>query len=108
MRAGTLTRRVRLESRVETDDDVGQPIATWVEFAEVWGAVEPVRGREFITEEQLHAVGDLKIRIRYLPGVEEKMRAVCDGVLYDIIAVMDQKTLHREMHLLVIKGLSDG
>lgn len=108
MRAGTLTQRVRLESRVETDDDTGDPIPTWVLFAEVWGAVEPVRGREFVTEAQLHAQGDGRIRIRYLQGVEEKMRAVVAGVPYDIIAVADLKTDHYEMHLTYIKGLSEG
>ena len=53
MRAGTLNRRVRLESRVETDDEAGEPIPTWVVFAEVWGALEPTRGREFMTEAQI-------------------------------------------------------
>ena len=108
MRAGTLNRRVRLESRVETDDEAGEPIPTWVVFAEVWGALEPTRGREFMTEAQLHAAGDGRIRIRALPGVEEKMRAVIDGVPYDIVNVADVKDAHEEMLLSFVKGLSDG
>ena len=108
MRAGTLNRRVRLESRVETDDAAGEPIAAWTLFAEVWGALEPTRGREFVTEAQLHAVGDGRIRIRALAGVEEKMRAVVDGELFDITNVADVKDAHKEMLLTYTRGLSDG
>jgi SPP1 family predicted phage head-tail adaptor len=108
VRAGTLNKRVRIEQRVEVDDDVGEPIPTWTLVTEVWGALEPTKGREFMTEAQLHAEGDGKIRIRYAAGVEEKMRAVIDGVPYDIVSVMDLKTRNREMHLTYIKGLSEG
>jgi len=108
MRAGTLDKRVQIDSRVEADDEAGEPIVTWTPFATVWGAIEPQRGREFVTEAQPHAQGDVRIRIRYLPGVQEKMRASCAGVLYDVQAVLDLKESHDEMHLICIKGMSDG
>ena len=61
-----------------------------------------------MTEAQLHAAGDGRIRIRALSGVEEKMRAVVDGVPYDIINVSDIKDAHKEMLLTFVRGLSDG
>ena len=120
MRAGKLTRRIRLESRVETDDAAGEPIATWVLFAELWASIEPLQGREFVTAQQEHSNVTGKIRIRYtpapatgwpgVPGVNAKMRAVelPYQKVYDIVAVMDLDTRHREMQLLYSEGLNDG
>lgn len=108
MRAGTLNKRLLIESRDEEDDEAGEPIVTWNSFADVWAAIEPDRGREFVSEAQPHAQGDIRIRIRYLPGVREKMRARWGDEIYDIQAVVNLKEGLKETHLLCIKGLSDG
>lgn len=108
MRAGTLNKRLIIESRDEQDDETGEPIVTWNNFAQVWAAIEPGKGREFVSEAQPHAQGDLTIRIRYLPGVREKMRARWGDEIYDILAVRNLNESLKETHLLCIKGLSDG
>jgi SPP1 family predicted phage head-tail adaptor len=108
MRAGTLNRQIVIESRVETDDDTGDPVPVWLPFATVWGALEPGRGRQFVGEQQIESEVTGRIRIRYRPGVTAKMRAVVDGVPYDILAVLDLKDRHEEMHLLTSEGLNDG
>jgi SPP1 family predicted phage head-tail adaptor len=110
IRAGTLNRRCRIEVREEVDDDTGDPVPVepWPLFAEVWCALEPERGREFVTEQELVSETNGRIRIRYLPGVSPKMRAVVDGVPYEIQAVIDLLDRHQEMHLLVSQGVSDG
>jgi len=108
VRGGTLNKRLQIDSRVENQDEVGEPIVTWTPFATVWAAIEPQRGREFTTEQQPHAQGDVRIRIRYLQGVEERMRASYGSTVYDIQAVLDLKESHEEMHLICIKGMSDG
>lgn len=105
--AGPLNRRVRIEERVEVDDDTGDPIPSWPTFAEVWGALEPSRGREFITEAELITEYVGRIRIRYLPGVTAKMRAVVGDQKYNIEAVVDLLDRHEEMHLLVSYGIAD-
>lgn len=108
MRAGELDRRVQLQTREETDDEAGEPVVTWTDFAQVWAAVEPQSGSEFVTEAQPHAVGTVRIRIRYLAGVQEKMRAVYDGVPYDIKSVRNIDEQRKEMYLIATKGMSDG
>lgn len=110
MRAGTLNRRVAIESRVEAPDSTGDPIATWTPFADVWCALEPspAGAKEFVTEEQIHSEVRGRIRIRYLPNVSAKMRAVVDGVPFDIVAVIDLKDRHEEMYLLTSQGVNDG
>lgn len=108
MRAGTLNRRVRIERRIEVDDDTGDPVPSWVLFADVWGALEPQRGRELVTESELVTEYIGRIRIRYLPGVTAKMRAVVSSVHYNIEAIIDLLDRHEEMHLLVSYGIADG
>jgi SPP1 family predicted phage head-tail adaptor len=106
--AGPLNRRVQIQRRIEVDDDTGDPIPSWPLFAEVWGALEPARGRELITEAELVTEYVGRIRIRYLPGVTAKMRAVVGQVIYNIEAVIDLLDRHEEMHLLVSYGIADG
>jgi SPP1 family predicted phage head-tail adaptor len=110
MRAGTLNRRALLESREETSDEIGEPVETWTSFATVWCAVEPAPSgsKEIVTEAQVHAQVQGRIRIRFLPGVAPKMRATVDSVVYNIIAVLDLKERHEEMYLLYSQGLNDG
>jgi SPP1 family predicted phage head-tail adaptor len=121
IRAGELNRRIRIERREEVDDDTGDPvpIEPWPLFAEVWGALEPGRGRELVLEQELVAEVDARIRIRFLPGVTAKMRAHVYPILqtvpkiqyahtFDIVAVLDQLDRRREMHLLVKEGVNDG
>jgi SPP1 family predicted phage head-tail adaptor len=106
--AGPLNRRVQIQRRLEVDDDTGDPVASWPLFAEVWGALEPARGRELVTEAELITEYVGRIRIRHLPGVTAKMRAKIGAVYYNIEAVIDLLDAHDETHLLVSYGIADG
>ena len=48
MRAGRLRRRLRLQRPVRTQSATGAVTTTWTTVATVWGAVEPVRGKDVL------------------------------------------------------------
>jgi SPP1 family predicted phage head-tail adaptor len=86
--AGQLDRRVRLQSFTTTTDEWGEIIETWVDLATVWAARRIESGREVFESGQEQAVVDTRFLIRYLPGIEPRMRLIDGAWTYDILAVL--------------------
>jgi len=108
MRAGELRHRVRIESATETQNTRGEPIQSWAEVATRWGAVEALSGRELFAAKQFASEVTHLIRLRYLAGVKEKMRAVVTGTIYDIQAAFDPDKRKRELHILALQKSSQN
>lgn len=100
MDAGRLRHRVTIQQSDESQGGAGGKVEAWSDLAEVWGAVEPLRGREFIDAHATQAAIDTRIRIRYRAGITPKMRVTWDTHMYDIQAVINLDTRNRELHLM--------
>lgn len=100
MQAGKLRHRVTIQEKSVTRDSFGAEVITWVEFAEVWGSVEPLRGREFIEGRQMAASVDHRVRIRQRSGISPEMRVSYDSRVFEIRAVLHVNEAQREMHLM--------
>lgn len=99
--AGILNRRVTLQ-RVAADapDPHGQPGPFWSDVAEIWAAVEPLAGREYLQAMASHSEATVKIRIRYRPDVTARDRIILRGVQHDIESVIDIDDGHEELQLM--------
>ena len=100
MKAGELRHRVTLQEATETRDTTGAIVTVYVDRATVWGAVEPLTGREFFQAQAVNAETTTRIRIRYWQGIVPKMRATWDGHTYDIQEVREVESRRRELHLM--------
>ena len=75
MRAGELRHRVTIQRQlVPGKDDLNADIIEWADIATVWAAVEPLTGREYFAAQQVNAEITVRVRIRYLAGVNSSMR----------------------------------
>lgn len=74
MRAGWLRHRLIVQKVSESRDGTGFAAQSWSQFAEVWGAVNPMRGREIVEARQVHERVDTLIKLRYLEGLTSKHR----------------------------------
>jgi SPP1 family predicted phage head-tail adaptor len=94
MRAGLLRHRITIQVDTPTQDDYGEPIASWGTFATRWAAVEPVSGRETVMagDQQVEASGGVRVRLRRLDGVSVKHRISWDSRLFDIESVVNDPT----------------
>jgi SPP1 family predicted phage head-tail adaptor len=102
MDIGTLRHRVNIYDRgTVTRNSVGEDIPAYDALvAEVWAAVEPLSGREFLEASQLQADVTVRIRIRYRGDIHPNMRAVEGTHTYHIDAALDQKGERKELHLM--------
>lgn len=63
MRIGEFTERLAFQRNTATADGQGGQATSWATFATVWGAVEPLNGREAIQAAAVMARVDYRIRI---------------------------------------------
>lgn len=103
-----LRHRVTLQQRTPGVDALGQAVEAWATVAEVWAAVEPLRGREFFAAAQTQAPTTVRITIRYLAGVAPFMRALWEGIPHDIEAVIDVEGAHQKLELMCTTALKDA
>lgn len=114
--AGRLRHRVTLQRRVESQGSTGEVTWTWQDEDVVWAAVEPIQGREFFASQQVQAEVTTRIRIRYRPNIDAKMRVkhVTDAgspgavVYYGIEAVINPKHRRRELQLMCRERDAEG
>lgn len=116
MRSGRLRHRLLLQRRVEAQQATGEVTWSWADVAEVWASVEPIAGREFFAAAQVQSDITTRIRIRYRPGLHEKMRAVyvsqpgSPGLVhvYDVMSVINWQERDREVHLMCTQKGAEG
>jgi len=100
---------IDIDDWVETRTSTGGVVRTPAVFAEgVPAEILPVSGREFFEASQQQSEVTTKITIRYLPGVKAKMRARCDDSIFNIAAVMKDRTRRGWMLLYCSEGVNAG
>ena len=106
MRAGRLRHRVTIQNYTESQNTFGETTKTWADYATIWAAIEPVKGREFWESQQVNAEITTKITMRYLAGVKPKMRVLDDNRIFEIDSVINVDERNRELQLLVKENVS--
>lgn len=101
MRAGQLRQRIAIEEKTAVQDANGEETITWVNWATVYAAVEPLRGDEYLAARTQAASVDTRIRVRYRDGVTTDTMRVAHGAdVYDIEAVLHLQERNRELQLM--------
>lgn len=100
MNTGKLRHRATIQQLVSTDDGAGGSIETWQNVATVWAAIEPLRGNERYTAQQVQSTLTHKVTIRYREGIKPQMRLTYKGRIFDIESVIDIEERHRWLELL--------
>jgi len=102
MRAGTLRHKIRFDSRTESQGSDGQITITWSEYATVRASIEPLTGREFFEARTINELFTVRIRLRYLSGLDTDKRIVdtVTGDIYNIQAIANQDRRNKEMEII--------
>ena len=100
MKAGQLNQRITIEQRVEGQDAAGQPFEDWLPVFDAWAAVYPLRGREIIAADAVAAITDVRVIIRYRPGITSAMRVQHGTDTYSIESVANINSAGRAIELL--------
>ena len=106
MRAGRMSERVTLQALTAGQDEYGAPSTVWLDVATVSASVDDLTGREYVAAGGTQNAVTTKITIRYREGVVATMRAIADGVVYTIEAVLGQD--RKMLVLMAVRGSDNG
>ena len=107
MQAGRLRHRLILQSKAETRDSYGATLITWDTVTTVWGAIEPLSGKEYFAQQEVQSESKVRIVIRYYSGVLPSWRVSHGGLYYDIEDVLNHDTRNRQLTLMCRQGVSE-
>jgi SPP1 family predicted phage head-tail adaptor len=96
MRAGKLDHKIALQESTPVRSTTGNVTYTWSNFAEPWAEIEPKGGRELFEARTVPEI-DLVIKIRYVPGINSKMRVYWNSREFDILSILNIKEHNRDM-----------
>lgn len=84
--AGSLDRRIVIESRSVTRSESGEETETWATFATVWARKQPMTGREFYSAGGAQNVPaeTARFTVRWLTGITAQHRVVEGGKTWNI------------------------
>lgn len=101
---GRMNRRITIQYQAGLDEDEeANTEPRWEEFATVWAAISPLRGREYFAAAAVNAETTVRFRIRYRSGVSPAMRVLYNGKKYDIKSVIDVDEGRRQMELMCVE-----
>jgi SPP1 family predicted phage head-tail adaptor len=108
-KTGKYDRRITLQSPTPgpaTAD--GTATKTYTNGATIWASFNNFNGREFFQAQATNSELSGIIEVRYMPGITPDMRAVYQGKIFEITAVIDVKMEHRELQLHVKEVFENG
>jgi SPP1 family predicted phage head-tail adaptor len=113
MRAGTLRKRIAIQSRGTSVDSFGQQTTTWSTVATIWASIEPSGGKELMMAQAMNIDQASTITIRWQslfadPKAVAAMRIVYGSRIFNIHSSANQEERNRVLVLIASEGLNDG
>ena len=95
-----LNKRVIVLKDEEQENEYGEVISVLSPVMTIWAAVEPLRGREFISAFAEHAEVTTRIRIRYRTGIDRTMTVRCGDSDFEILHIIHTNFDKVELQLM--------
>jgi SPP1 family predicted phage head-tail adaptor len=89
IRPGELRERVTVQVASGTTNALGETVLAWSDSSAVWASVEGVSAREALLAGQQETTISHRVRLRYLPGLNQQMRFSWRGRTLDIISLLE-------------------
>ena len=100
--AGTMRRRITIQTPTATQDAAGQPLVSWADLtggSNLPARVESVTGGETVRGRQVSAEATTLLTIRYLAGVTPRQRVSYEGRTLGIVRASDPDGGRRELRI---------
>lgn len=104
LQAARLNDLVILQLAQEGKDSFGGTTSAWVQLAQVYADIQPIRGKEFFDSFQVQVEVSYKIKIRYRADVVPKMRVLFGTRIFSIEYVIDVGERHETLELMCAEG----
>ena len=96
---------IDIESAAATENSLGEDVETWSTFATARAQIIPINGKEYFSANQEQSSVTHKITMRYLAGVNTKMRVNYGGRIFNIEAVINFQERNREIQIMAVEDV---
>jgi SPP1 family predicted phage head-tail adaptor len=87
--AGKMRERVTVEVASGTTNSLGETVLSWATTSAVWASVEGVSAREALDAGQQEVTITHRVRLRYLPGLNQNMRLAWRNRTLNIVSLLE-------------------
>jgi SPP1 family predicted phage head-tail adaptor len=108
MGAGKRDKRVSIQEKTVTIDNIGNQTETWVTIATVWAAIAPLNGREYWAARQINAEATTRVTIAYRRRVTPEHRLLFGSRVLEIIEIVNPSEGNVELVLLCKEAILGG
>lgn len=109
MAPGNKRHQITIQKVTVNQDDTGNEIESWSNFANIWADVRDISGREYFAAKQTNAEVTTKVTIKYFPGINASMRILHGNrTLYLEGPPIDPDGCKRDLILMCKEVAADG
>lgn len=108
MRIGALNNEITIQRLEDGQDEIGQPVQTWVDVATVWANIRYLNGVETVKSDAPVSVARASIRVRRRTDVAANMRVLFGATIFDIKAVLPDEESRERLDLACETGANLG
>lgn len=105
MNIGKLRHRITLQTASQSQNDFGEWVTSYTNWATVWAAIEPNLGKRYMEAKQANSEVQGVIRIRYKSGVLPTMRVTYGTQVFEIVSIVHPQEQQKELHILYKEAL---
>lgn len=95
-----LNKRVTIMRQTDETNQYNERLDIWYPVADVWAAIEPLRGQEYFAAMAEHAEVTTRIRIRYRQGIDRMMRVQHGAAEFEILHIIHPEFGKKELQLM--------
>ena len=99
MNPGDFDQRITIQNVTESVDTFGQRVQAFSTLANVWAKVEEKSGSEGETSDQIIATRKVQFLIRWRNDINEQMRILYRGQIYEIESIINGDARHHTMRI---------
>ena len=105
MRAGRFNKRITFREKIETQNEIGEWVISYEDWATVWAAIEPMTGKMYFQAKQANSEVEGIVVIRYRKGILPTMQIKYGDRIFSIISIIQPKENHRELDIFYKEAL---
>jgi len=116
VRAGQLRDRVMIQKRADSQDDTGEMVPTFTDFAAAWADIQPIEGLrgmeiESLIGKEILSSAIYRVIIRFVAGLTTMDRLIVIGPPdqpFEILSLQDMDGRRRKISMICRGGVSSG
>ena len=91
---GKMRHRIEIQHLTDGENEIGEIVKVWTKYKKLWAEKKQLKGENPTYQDKVGIQYKYRFKIRYTDDIDEDMRVLYDGVIYDIKHINPVKELN--------------